>query len=215
MTTRSRQEVEADNIRVMGADLGMAFSVLDHNVIELHVLWKQYRELFCNDSEVVALLNRTAGLFFNVVQDELWDSVLLGILRLTDKSKTIGKPNLTLAALQSLVPESELKESVMKLVEIAEQKTSGAREHRNQRIAHQDYNYGMNRDSYLLEDINVQMVEEMLSAIRAVMHCFEVHFNMPDTRYEGFKDSTGARLLVAKLQKFESLERTFENARLD
>lgn len=217
MTTRSREETEADNIRVMGAEMGTAFSALDHNVIELHVLWKQYRELFCNDSEVVALLNSTAGLLFKVVQDALWDSVLLRILRLTDGAKTGSKPNLTLKTLETLetlIPESEpgFKEAVVKLVETAREKSNGAREHRNQRIAHQDYNYGMNRDSYFLDDINVAMVEEMLAAIRAVMHCFEVHFNMSQTIYENFIDETGARLFAAKLKHFESLDSASRNS---
>lgn len=208
MTTRSREETEADNIRVMGAELGTAFSALAHDVIELHVLWKQYRELFCNDSKVVALLNRTAGLLFKLVQDALWDSVLLRILRLTDGVKTGKKPNLTLKTLETLIPESEpeFKEAVVKLVEAAREKSKGAREHRNQRIAHQDYNYGMNRDSYFLDGINVAMVQEMLESIVAVMRRFEAHFDMPGKLYEEFKSAAGARQLVEKLQYFESIE---------
>ena len=166
MTTRSREETEADNIRVMGAEMGTAFSALDHNVIELHVLWKQYRELFCNDSEVVALLNSTAGLLFKVVQDALWDSVLLRILRLTDGAKTGSKPNLTLKTLETLIPESEpdFKEAVVKLVETAREKSNGAREHRNQRIAHQDYNYGMNRGGCPEFCVNGAIVKTLASS---------------------------------------------------
>lgn len=38
--------------------------------------WQQYRQLFGGELDTVHLLNRTSGLFFRIVQDELWDSVL-------------------------------------------------------------------------------------------------------------------------------------------
>ncbi|QIH95689.1 hypothetical protein [Curtobacterium flaccumfaciens] len=37
-----------------------------------HMVWQQYRQLFGSNKETVVLLNRTASLFFKIVQDEIW-----------------------------------------------------------------------------------------------------------------------------------------------
>ncbi len=88
MTTRSMDEIRAEYISSMGEELGASFYELYRKLVELHILWQQYRQLFGDDTGTVHLLNRTAGLFFKIVQDELWDSVLLGVSRMTDPQAT-------------------------------------------------------------------------------------------------------------------------------
>ncbi|HHK1701513.1 TPA: hypothetical protein ACQQVV_005818, partial [Pseudomonas aeruginosa] len=68
-----------DYIECMGSELGSVFYELSRKLVQLHVVWQQYRQLFGDSEATIALLNRAAGLFFRIVQDELWDSVLLGI----------------------------------------------------------------------------------------------------------------------------------------
>jgi hypothetical protein len=70
----------------MGGDLGEVMAVLDNKLVELQV-WLQYRQLFGTNEDTVHVPNRTAGLFFQIVQDQLWDGVLLGIARMTDGEK--------------------------------------------------------------------------------------------------------------------------------
>lgn len=80
--------------------------------MELHVLWQQYRQLFGDDPDTVHLLNRTSGLFFKIVQDELWDSVLLGVSRMTDPPATGKKRNLTIQSLLPLISDTEVQGEV-------------------------------------------------------------------------------------------------------
>ena len=205
MTTRSRDEVLADYISSMGPDLGSSFFALHRKLIELHLLWQQYRQLFGSEPETVHLLNRTAGLFFKIVQDELWDSVLLGISRMTDPPKTGANKNLTLRSLSELITDPALRIEVEALCDAAGVEAAFAREHRNKRIAHQDHGYLSDSAANQLNGISRGRVEAMLTALRAVLNRLNLHYCDSTTMYEMFVDDSGAKLLVHKLSKFERL----------
>src|SRR5687768_1382998 len=144
-STQSMDEVRAGYVNLMGSELGSSFATLHRKLIELHMVWQQYRQLFGSDPETVALLNRTAGLFFKIAQDEIWDSVLLGISRMTDPPETRGKKNLTINSLPILIGDPALRQELEDLCAAALDQASFAREHRNKRIAHQDHGYVTNR----------------------------------------------------------------------
>lgn len=201
MTERSSDEVRADYVNKMGQEDGLAFYELHHKLVELHILWQQYCSLFGRDDSTVALLNRTAGLFFKVVQDEIWDSVLLGISRMVDPPMTAGRKNLTLRSLPELVADPGLRAELLALCDTASKAAVFAKEHRNRRIAHQDHDYMTNRSARSLNGISRAKVNEMLAALRAVANRVQLHFFDSTVMYETFIDSSGAESLVHKLRK--------------
>ena len=206
MVTRSMDEVRSGYISAMGQELGSSFYELYRKLVELHVLWQQYHQLFGGDPDTVRLLNRTSGLFFKIVQDELWDSVLLGVSRMTDPPTTGKKKNLTVQSLPPLISDAKLQAELQDLCDKALVAAEFAREHRNKRIAHQDHDYLSNRSSDPLSGVRRTLVEEMLAALRAVMNCLDLHFRDSTVMYEDFVDESGARLLVHKLKKLERLQ---------
>ena len=212
MTTRSMDEIRAEYISSMGDELGASFYELYRKLVELHILWQQYRQLFGDDTQTVHLLNRTAGLFFKIVQDELWDSVLLGVSRMTDPPATGKYKNLTIQSLPQLITDPALRAEVQSLCDKASASAEFAREHRNKRIAHQDHNYLSNRGSDPLSGISRAQVEQMLEALRAVLNRLDGHFRDSTVMYEDFVDESGARLLVHKLRKFERLQKAATSA---
>lgn len=212
MVARSMDEVRSEYISSMGQELGASFYELYRKLVELHVLWQQYRQLFGSDPETVHLLNRTSGLFFKIVQDELWDSVLLGVSRMTDPPATGKKKNLTIQSLPPLISNTELQGEVQNLCDKALAAAEFAREHRNKRIAHQDDDYLSNRNSDPLSGISRALVEKMLAALRAVLNRLDLHFRDNTVMYEDFVDESGARLLVHKLRKLERLQAAATNA---
>jgi hypothetical protein len=204
-STRSLDEIQADYIASMGRELGSAFFPLHRKLIELHILWQQYMQLYGASAETVLLLNRSAGLFFRVVQDELWDSVLLGISRLTDPPSSSGRKNLTIQSLPPLIDEAHLRTEIQALCSASVEQAAFAREHRNRRIAHQDHSYATDRTSHPLNGISRALVENMLDSLRKVMNRLDLHFRDSTMLYERFIDESGARLLISKLSKFEQL----------
>lgn len=72
------------------------FYALYNEVAWLHVRWREFTELFGLKPERVDVLNQTAGAFFRLVQDAMWEETLLHLSRITDKPKVGGKDTLTL-----------------------------------------------------------------------------------------------------------------------
>jgi hypothetical protein len=204
-STRSEKEIQEGYCSAMGEELGSAFFQLYRKLIELHIVWQQYRQLFGSDPETVHLINRTAGLFFKIVQDELWDSVLLGVSRMTDPPKTGAKKNLTIQSLPALIADSSLREDIATLCRTALEDAAFAREHRNKRIAHQDRDYLIDRASNPLSGVSRERVETMLNSLRAVLNRLDAHYRDTTVMYQDFVDESGARLLVSKLKKLERI----------
>lgn len=207
-TTRSEDEIKDGYVTSMGEDLGPAFFQLYRKLVELHIVWQQYRQLYGSDEETVHLLNRTAGLFFKIIQDELWDSVLLGISRMTDPHSTGGRKNLTIHSLPLLITDLGLQAELHDLCKAATDNAAFAREHRNKRIAHQDHGYTTDRSSNPLNGVSRERVESMLESLRKVMNRLDLHFRDTTVMYDTFVDESGARLLVSKLRKLERLKAT-------
>lgn len=205
MTSRTSEEVRNGYLQSMGAELGMHFFELYRKLVELHVIWQQYRQLFGTDDETIRLLNRTAGLFFKIVQDNLWDSVLLGISRMTDPPAMGKNKNITVLSLPPLIENDVLRSEVEKLCEAALTQGKFAREHRNKRIAHQDHDYLTDKSSNPLNGVSRALVEDMLDSLRNVLNRLDLHFRDSTVMYQDFVDESGARVLVNKLRRMERL----------
>jgi hypothetical protein len=199
------KQVEAEYLTLMGGELGPVFWQLHKKLIELHIIWQQYRQLFGKDPETVELLNRTAGLLFKLMQDQIWDSVLLGISRMTDPPATRGKKNLTVQSLPPLIQDPGLRAEVQALCDMAVAEAAYAREHRNKRIAHQDHDYTHDPGANPLSGISREKVEGMLKVLRDVLNRLNSHFKGSTTFYEDFIDESGARVLIHKLRKLERM----------
>lgn len=89
-------------VKNMGVDLGRVFFRLSNECGYLHVKWQAYVALFGTNENRVALLNRAAAGFTRMLQDMLWEDVLLHICRMTDRA-TIGN-NDTLTVKQAAAP---------------------------------------------------------------------------------------------------------------
>jgi AbiU2 len=141
MVGRTAEDAKKANIEKMGELLGTLFSGLWQDVATRYFYWKEYVTLFGTKPERIALLNRAAPFIFRTIQDELWESTLLSLARLTDPSNSQGNPdrsNLTIQALPALIVDAKLKAEVEKLVAEAVKLTEFCRDWRNRRIAHRD-----------------------------------------------------------------------------
>lgn len=196
-------EMRDEYLGSLGEELGILFFALHREVIELHVIWQQYMQLYGESAETIDVLNKTAGLFFKVVQDELWDSVLLRIATLTDPPEMKGKKNLTLRALPALMPTHELRVELQGLCDKALAEADFAREHRNKRIAHNDHGYYVNKGAIQLSGISRTSVNRMLEAVRDVMNLVQVRCRDTTCLYQEFVDYSGARVLVHRLLDME------------
>jgi AbiU2 len=170
MTTPKADDYKARFVSAMGEPLGEQFHALWLDVTWLHIKWSQFVEIFGTDAARITLLNRAAGSFFRIVEGIFLNDVMLNLTRLTDPSRSVKKPNLTILNFPGLIPDPETKATVLSLVEDAERSTKFARDWRKRHIAHRDLDRALNPQAHPLEPATRDDVAEALSAISEVMY---------------------------------------------
>jgi hypothetical protein len=166
-------EVEKQYVDAMGPELGRLYHRLWNECAWIHWKWSEFNELFGENPKRIELLNECAPQFFSLIQQSLWEDILLTISRLTDPATSPGrKQNLSLTALTQFVA-TEICPELQSLIETAAQKAAFARDWRNRRIAHRDLNVALQQSSTPLAPATRAGVRECLAAIAAVLNVIE------------------------------------------
>jgi hypothetical protein len=181
--SRTASEVRNEHLRTLGPTLGPLYDALYNEVTWLHAKWSQYRILYAESEERVELLNRTAGFFFRMIQNVLWEDVLMHIARLTDAPRSVGKDNLTLMRLSAAVDAPDLSAEIKMMAEKAQQVALFARDWRNRRLAHSDLKLALEDRAEPLPEVSRHNVDETLKAIAAVLNKISVHFSQAETAF--------------------------------
>ncbi|MFA6471963.1 MAG: hypothetical protein WCU00_07975 [Candidatus Latescibacterota bacterium] len=168
-------EVKQDHIDKLGDKLGPLFHELLNEVTWLYMKWEEYVELFGKKPSRIDLLNQSAPLFFRMIQDSLWENILLHIARITDPPKSTGKENLTIQILISHVKE-DIKEKVSKQIDIAMKKSEFCRDWRNRHIAHCDLNLALGKKAEPLKQASRAMVKDALESIASVVNTISEYY---------------------------------------
>jgi hypothetical protein len=157
----------------MGEPLGVQYFRLWQEIATVHINWAEFLELFGTKKSRVDLLNRSAGHFFRMVQDSLWETIVLHIARLTDPSQSPGgkdRLNLTLHNLPGLIPDAKLKAEVLALCNAATDQTKFARDWRNRHIAHRDLDLALGGTAKPLPSVTIREVNDALRSFENAMN---------------------------------------------
>jgi len=125
---RNSEEVERDFIESLGEPLGKLFHALWQEFALLNTKWEEYVELYGTKPSRIELLNNAAPRFFRIVQDVLWDDLILHIARLTDPPQSKGKDNLTIRRLSHRIEDEDFKKALDALIKIAIRKSDFCRD---------------------------------------------------------------------------------------
>lgn len=196
---RSAVEIKSDNVTKMGESLGALYSELWQELANLHFDWSEYVVLFGTKPERIDLLNQTAGGFFQLVEDSLWEKTLLNICRLVDPHKTAGKPNLSIQRLAHEISDSIVKTEIGLAIEIALSKCAFAIDWRHRRIAHNDLGLALGYAEPLTEASRFK-VKEAISSISAVLDVISMHYLNVQLSFE-FLSTTGSAIDLLYLLK--------------
>lgn len=192
-------EVRAKYIAAMGEDLGSLFYICWNECAWLHLKWAEYLLLFGTKSERVQLLNKAAPAFFRIVQDSLWEDVLLHLCRLTDSPQSAGKDNLTVRRLPSLVRE-ERQAEIADLVEDLQIKSEFARDWRKRHIAHHDLALALGKSAKPLERATREGVDGALAALATLLDAVEIKYTDSTTAYGALSPPGNAEALLCVLR---------------
>jgi AbiU2 len=179
VTTRTAKEAEAHNISLMGEALGRQYSALWQEVAAIHSRWAHYVELYGSKPERVQILNRVAPLLFRIIQDDLWEAMLLHIACLTDPPASMGRKkrtNLTLQNLPALVDDMATKTKLQSAIDEVIVLSGFCRDWRNRHIAHRDLNLALDQAAEPLTGGSRIQVRKVLAAITKVLNVVELHY---------------------------------------
>jgi hypothetical protein len=196
---RTPAEVEREYIAAMGDELGTLFYRCWNEGAWLHLKWGEYLILFGTKSERVQLLNRTAPSFFRVVQDSLWEDLLLHLCRLTDPPHSVGKENLTVQRLPALVADvirPTVQETLKRLIDQSE----FARDWRRRHIAHRDLALALAKTASPLAAATREGFKNALGSLVSLLNAVEGHYKNATTAYNMVSPSGNAEALLCVLR---------------
>ncbi|MGB9369228.1 MAG: hypothetical protein WCE79_24780 [Xanthobacteraceae bacterium] len=184
-TSQTAEQAKARNIDTMGPVLGAQYSELWQRVVTIRIYWNEYVELFGKKSSRVDLMNQAAPAFFQMLQHELWDTVLLRMARLTDKPEIKGQKNLTIYNLLPLIKDEPLRAAVEQLIGTVRDKTKFCRAWRDRRIAHDDLALALgDKKARAVEGVTVLKMNDALDAIESVMKAVHSHYLDADMMFD-------------------------------
>jgi hypothetical protein len=190
------QEAKGKNIDKMGQALGSQFSELWQGIVQVHMVWSEYVELYGTKPDRVEMLNASASNFFYMVQQVLWEATMLGICRLTDRSEVAGKSNLTIQNLYSLIDDPKLKGQILRLVDAAISQSEFCRDWRNRYIAHRDLDVALGSTATPLAAGTIKDTTSAIKALADVLNAIEAHYMDSETAYDFAKPLNGALTLL-------------------
>lgn len=209
-------EVKEEHIRVLGEELGLIYNRLYNEILLIHHKWSEFETLYGRDDETIELMTDIAPFFFWVVQYNLFNDVILSITRITDPIKSVGKNNLTIRLLPTLI-DDEIKDKITLLIDSIVQESSFCRDRRNRIISHLDKDLAITRSANPLEIANRDKVNDLLKKFQYLINKIAGHY-FKSQIYFGSTYSQGYNLLKYAQDglKYDNLKwKYFENGKLD
>jgi hypothetical protein len=137
-----------------------------------------------------------------MLQDTLWDSVLMHISRLTDPP-VVGRRNrqtLTLLRLHRAIPEPELGKHVRSLVGRTVKAAQFSRDWRDRRIAHRDLALVQSENAQPLAPASRADVETVLEQMREIVNAVEDHYFGAEVMFDFVSPPNDAEALLYQLR---------------
>ena len=179
------------------------FEALHKQVFQIHVRWAQFLALFTVSDDRMRFLSAVAPGFFRLLHDTLRDDAFISLGRLTDRSQTMGRDNLTLLTLVEAAEASgdaSLSTPARSLLDQLLAAVPSIRTWRNQWLAHTDLQSALSPTP--LPGVRVQRgdIDEALRFVREIMALFSRHFSREPYDYQTVVVIGDAEALVRVLQ---------------
>lgn len=191
---RTSKQIRLVYIAAMGEELGEHFHGLWEEVVDLHLHWREYVDLFSASPERVSLLNQSASSFFARLDGIMWEQTILHIYRLTDSPRRGELKRLTLNALPDLVASS-IKKVVRRHLDVVRRKAVFCRDWRERLLAHRDLDLAVGHGATPLILGSRKQVEEILLDMSQILNLIAEHYTQSSLSFEITRYSGAERLI--------------------
>jgi len=150
-------------------DIPQEVEVLTNDFYWARHYYNEYKKLYTISELRVQLLNEIAPSFFRLIQDMLWDQMILNLAKLTDPYKRGSNTNLSAHVLQKLATENHwsFAGEIGDLLKEVDNVSKSIRDRRNKLMGHRDLltalSAGVVQDHAL--DVTLDQTEQVLDLI--------------------------------------------------
>jgi hypothetical protein len=186
----------------MPTQLGDLVKGLHTHVLQAHVRWAQFLTLFTESGDRMVYIFRVAPWFFRLVQDTFRDDAFISLSRLTDKSQTAGKANLTLVSLVESAEASGLTAVTVParvLLDKLLEQVESIRKWRDKWLAHTDLAAALASTPLPTAKVQRGDIDEALRLTREIMALFAAHLGQQRYGYDSVIVIGGAQDLLKAL----------------
>ncbi|MCF3972299.1 hypothetical protein [Paracoccus salsus] len=111
---------------------------LVNELVHTRLKWRVYRAFYGTNNERVELLNGVSGTTAGIIQDALYDDVILSLCRSADAARSAGKSNNSFASLLSFLDDVPFKKDLSGRIKVFQGLCRPLRDRRNWHVAHSD-----------------------------------------------------------------------------
>jgi hypothetical protein len=178
----SADDVKRKYLDAMGPRLGVLQYELFQECARLHSKWQEFNALYGHSEERIELLNRASAPIFWLLQETLWDHLLLHLTRLTDRTVVGRRETLTIQRLLPLVAPA-LRQQLAAAIDRCIDATAFARDWRNRHIAHSDFILATDEHATPLQFASRKSVIDSIAAITDTLNLVEGHYGTGPVDY--------------------------------
>ena len=145
----------------------------------MYAKWHVSKQLFGVSEARLAVLNRAGGDFFALCQHSFVSDILVSAGRLLDPAKTGKNENLSLERLRDTIAalgNETLASQLTDMLQEVQSLESGAREHRNRRLAHNDLPTILAESGKLLPSVTVADLDALLAGLAEILNVVDRHY---------------------------------------
>jgi hypothetical protein len=168
MAGEDTKTIEEELRKSLGKEFGEVCYHVLNEWCDLYLTWNQFKNLFCRSPERVELLSKAGAGFFYNVDRHFFSSMMLALCRLSDRPSTAGRENLTVKLFPNCMDSNNRVARMTALLDQVEKSTAFARDWRNRRISHNDFNLKLGKTEPL-KTATVELVDGAIAAIHATL----------------------------------------------
>lgn len=140
---------------------------LEKELVHTRLKWRVYRAFYDTNKERVELLNSVSGTTARIIQDALYDDVILSLCRSADPATSVGKSNNSFASLLGLLDSATFNLDLSTRIKQLQDLCQPLRNRRNWHVAHSDSQAVFSGDEMGL--VSKREVNEVIEAARSTL----------------------------------------------
>jgi hypothetical protein len=165
--SEDRTEEHRQYVAALGEDFGSLFYHSYQDVVRLRLNWRICKSMFGTNKERVDLLYDISGMTAHVIQSALWNSVVMGIRRLTDSAGSKKDKNISVRSFLVHYAGHNLLPELLRLTSLAVDNSNSARAWTNKRVAHSDWSVRLGHEA--IPEISQREIDAAIDSIAAVV----------------------------------------------